>query len=78
MDHLYPDHYKALKKTDLALKVLPTFKEVLTSIKTPNELKKKNKRTRSNKTRQTYFCLGISDAFKGGGKSQILLKNTLE
>ena len=72
MEDLYPDHYAALKRADLAPKDSPTLKEILNLIKISNEKKENKKRGRTNVTRQTYFCIGVSNAFKGKNAIHVL------
>ena len=74
MNLLYPDHYKALEKANLAPDIPPSFREVLNIIETSDELKKNKEKKRPNKNRQTFFCIGISDAFRGKNAIHILLK----
>ena len=73
IDELYPDHYEALKDAELAPSDPPTMKEVLKLVEKSKELKNAKKRPRKSKTRQTYFCVGISDTFKGKNAIRIIL-----
>ena len=75
MEDVYPDHYAALKRADLAPKDSPTLKKMLKLIKISNEKKGNKKRGRTNVTQKTYFCVGVSNAFKGKNAIHVLLKS---
>ena len=59
----------------MAPKEYPTLKKMLRLIKISNEKKGNKKRGRTNVTRQTYFCVGVSNAFKGKNAIHVLLKS---
>ena len=70
---LYPHHIEALEKANLTPKEFPTMSEILKEIRNSKE-KKKKKRGRSF-SRQTFFCVGVSDVFRGSRAIHVILKN---
>ena len=57
MNLLYPNHYNALEKANLAPDIPPSFKEILNIIETSDELKKNKEKKRPNKNDKYFFVL---------------------
>ena len=66
LDALYPDHAKALRTANIAPKSFPTMKEVLKESECKSKIKiAEEKKMKRSKSRQAYFCIGYSKAWKG-------------
>ena len=71
MDHLYPEHCQALNKAGLVQGEFPKLKEILPQVAVSDtaindgDNNKKEKKSRNQAKRQTYFCIGMSQVWKG-------------
>ena len=63
VDKIYPEQCKALQHAGLAPKSFPTLAEVVDANKQAEE-KKKEKKPNNARSRQTYFCVGLSKYWK--------------
>ena len=60
MDEIYPIHAEALSKAGL-LQSFPTLADVYSKIKESN--RKKTVKEKSSRSRENYFCIGVSNAW---------------
>ena len=63
IDELYPEHDMALKKAELAPDVFPKMKSIKEKLESTTR-KKSCENRKIKVSRQTYYCIGVCDAWK--------------